>query len=90
MSDNEDYIDVADIYVEEIRDPIEEAATVTAKGRGKDIHWQYASEFENVREFNCSIFKTDINDILTRRKKWKTEEAENENYCCKYQNKKGY
>ena len=88
-----DYVDVADanINLEEdnLDDAMEEEPT-KSKGKGKDVIWEYSAEYKSSNEFNMSEFKKEIIETFTRRKSWQTEEAKNYNFCCKYQNKKGF
>ena len=66
---------------------IEEAAVPR---RGNDVEWEEHANFENNEEFNGSDLKAEIKEFMTRRKTWKKTWATNENYSCKFQNKKGF
>ena len=69
---------------------IDEAETDGRRRRGKDIEWEEMVNFKNNQEFEGSEVKAEIDEFMTKRKEWKTTWAINQNFTCKFQNKKGF
>ena len=82
-----DYIDIADAeHLSDEEDKVEESVS-TKKTRGKDILWQELEVFSNPSQHKSSHFKKEI-DCMLRKKTWNTELAGNENFVCKYREKR--
>ena len=88
MTDS-DYINIADAEnFSGEEDELENSINVK-KTRGKDIVWQEIEVFSNPIEYKNSNFKKEIDGML-RKKTWNTELARNENFVCKYREKRGF
>ena len=73
----------------EIAEEVFEDEGVPAR-RGKDVEWEELEVFRNNQELLDSDVQAEIKEFMTKRKEWKTGWAINQNFSCKYQNKKGF
>ena len=86
-----DYIDASNFMVEDAESDIDEIEEVMVrKTRGKDIDWEEIEVFSNPVEFKQSNFKKEIDEFMSWKNIWNTELARNENYVCKFKEKRGY
>ena len=52
--------------------------------RGKPLDWQHVECFDSPQGFNRSQIKAELDEVMTRRKSWRTSEARQEGYVCKF------
>ena len=52
--------------------------------RGRDLNWQQVECFDSPQAFNRSQIKAELDEVMTRRKSWRTSEARQEGYVCKF------
>ena len=84
-----DYIDVTRLNESEEEDT-EDVSGTPVKRRGKDLSLVELELFNNKTEYDASEVKREIDDLMIKRKEWKTEWATNWSFTCKYHKKKGF
>ena len=51
---------------------------------GRDLDWQHVDCFDSPQAFNRSQIKTELDEVMRRKKLWRTSEARQETYVCKF------
>ena len=51
---------------------------------GRDLDWLHVDCFDSPQAFNRSQIKTELDEVMRRKKLWRTSEALQERYVCKF------
>ena len=78
---DEDISNEEEVY-EEVVEPV--------RRRGKDINWMLQDHWKNNDDFLESDFKKELNEVMKKKKGYRTEDAWSEHWVCKFYDKRGF